>query len=413
MRRDASAWLVVSTIAMTLLVQSLTSMAIMTPTVLAPVAASELGVQASRIGLLVAWIYFVAIVTGLFCDTLIARYGPVRVLEFAVVAVSAGLVGGLGGNIVVTVLLATLAGAAHGLVNPSSSTILLRAAPPGYRSLVFSVKQTGVPLGSALASVLIPALLHFMHWHYAVTTLGVASAFALLAVAPFRPVYDRDLVPQQRLRLRDVGAPVAAIRSQPALFRLALTSAVYSSVQMSLFTYMMLYLIVELDYSLVKAGLVFSVAQAMGVVSRPVWGVVADRLNASRLLLSGLGVAMGLCGAAAAMFSPSLPLAVIVAVCAIYGASAIGWNGIYLAEVARLAPEGKVGLCTGGALMFTFSGALAGPPLFGAIVGVTGSYALGFAVFALPPLLAGLRLAFPVRVAHAAHERHGPESKSS
>ena len=155
----------------------------------------------------------------------------------------------------------------------------------------------------------------------------------------------------------------------------------------------MLFLIVDLGYSLLAAGLVFSVAQGAGVLSRPVWGVIADRYQASRALLAGLGITMGLCGAAAALFTPATLPALIIAVCALYGASAIGWNGVYLAEVARLAPPGKVGMLTGGSLLFTFTGAVTGPPLFGAILGASGSYALGFGVFAILPLVAGLRLA--------------------
>ncbi len=391
--------LLISTIAMMLGVQSLTSMAVLTPTVLAPVAAGELGVQASRIGILVAWIYLVAVVAGLVCDGLIARYGPVRVLELAVVLVAVGLAAAWGGNLAVVILLATFAGAAHGLVNPSSSTILLHASPPGYRSLIFSIKQTGVPLGGALAGLVIPALLHVMAWRYAVLVLGAASAFALVAIVPFRRIYERERNPRERIRLSAIGAPIAAVRSQPGLMSLALTSAVYSSVQTSLFTYLMLYLIVELDYSLVTAGVVFSVAQGMGIVSRPVWGVIADRLHVARQLLAGLGVVMGLCGVAAALFTPATPAAVIVVVCAVYGATAVGWNGIYLAEIARLAPQGKVGLVTGGAMLFTFSGALAGPPVFGAVIALSGSYALGFALFALPPFALGLRLAFSARPA--------------
>ena len=122
------------------------------------------------------------------------------------------------------------------------------------------------------------------------------------------------------------------------------------------------------------------------------WGVIADRFQASRPLLAGLGITMGLCGAAAALFTPASVPALIIAVCAVYGASAIGWNGVYMAEVARLAPPGQVGMLTGGSLLFTFTGAVTGPPLFGAILGYSGSYSPSFGVFAILPLLAGLRL---------------------
>jgi MFS family permease len=122
---------------MAVVVQSLTSMAMLVPTVLAPVAAPELGVQASRIGVLVAFTYVSAIVSGLICDGLIARFGPVRVFEFAIVLVAVGLGSGYGGQFALAFVLAGLAGTAHGLVNPASSTILLIASPPRYRSLIF------------------------------------------------------------------------------------------------------------------------------------------------------------------------------------------------------------------------------------------------------------------------------------
>lgn len=384
---------------MALAVQALTSMAMLVPTVLAPVAAGELGVQASRIGVLVAFTYFVAILSGLICDTLIARFGPVRVFEFAVVLVAIGLASGFGGNLTGVVVLAALAGTAHGLVNPASSTILMHASPPRYRSLIFSIKQTGVPLGSAIASVLIPVLLQSMHWHYAVLVLGAASAFLLLAIAPFRSVYDRDRNPRQRIRLSGIGTKISEVVSHPELLMLGLSSGAYAAVQMSLFTYLMLYLIVDLGYTLFLAGLVFSVAQLMGIVSRPVWGMVADRLQSPRALLAGLGIAMGLCGLAAALSTPATPLAAMLVLCAGYGASAVGWNGVFLAEVARIAPPGRVGVVTGGVMLFTFSGSVLGPPTFGAILAFSGSYTLGFLFFALLPLAMGFKLAFPSRAA--------------
>jgi hypothetical protein len=77
----------------------------------------------------------------------------------------------------------------------------------------------------------------------------------------------------------------------------------------------------------------------------------------------------------------------------LYGASAVGWNGVFLAEVARSAPAGQVGTATGGTQFFTFGGAMLGPPVFTALVSATGSYAWAFAFFAIVPLAIALRLA--------------------
>jgi hypothetical protein len=95
---------------------------------------------------------------------------------------------------------------------------------------------------------------------------------------------------------------------------------------------------------------------------------------------------------AVSRFTPDWPLAAIVGVAMVFGASAIGWNGVYLSEVARRAPAGQVGTATGGTQFFTFLGALSGPPLFAASVSVTGGYGGGFAAFAVLPLAAGVLL---------------------
>lgn len=73
----------------------------------------------------------------------------------------------------------------------------------------------------------------------------------------------------------------------------------------------------------------------------------------------------------------------VVLLCVVYGASAFGWNGVYIAEVARVAPEGKVAIATGGSLAVTYFGVVVGPFFFWLIVTVTGSYAIAFGSAAL------------------------------
>lgn len=77
---------------------------------------------------------------------------------------------------------------------------------------------------------------------------------------------------------------------------------------------------------------------------------------------------------------------------AVFGASAIGWNGVYLAEVARRAPAGAVGAATAAALFITFGGVLAGPPIFAFMVKTGMSYGAAFIAVAAPALLCGLAL---------------------
>ena len=74
-------------------------------------------------------------------------------------------------------------------------------------------------------------------------------------------------------------------------------------------------------------------------------------------------------------------MAAILATSAVFGATAIGWNGVMLSEVARLAPANRVGAITGASGFVTFGGVMIGPPSFALIAALTGGYRYGFATF--------------------------------
>ena len=80
---------------------------------------------------------------------------------------------------------------------------------------------------------------------------------------------------------------------------------------------------------------------------------------------------------------------------AVVSATALSWHGILLSEAARLAPAGRVGAVTGGVLSFGQIGALAGPLVFSLLLNLTGGYAAGWAVCAVPALWVGISLLRP------------------
>jgi len=375
----------VAAVGVTLAVQSLTAMALAVPSVLAPVAAGDFDVAPTAVGRWVGLSYMVAMFAGLAGGTFVGRYGPARMLQVAVLGVVLGLAIGAGAHLALLLLCGALLGAAHGLVNPASSAILAVASPSRIRSMVFSIKQTGVPLGGAVAGILVPGLLLWMSWQAAVLALALGALALLVVVAPYRRVYDSTRK-TERLHILAFASPVAEVWANRPIRELGVVSGVYSSIQISFITYLVSYLKLELGYSLLAAGLVFSAAQISGALGRVLWGAVADHVFKPRSVLAALGLVMALCGFAVASFTAAWSAAAVLTVCVLYGATAVGWNGVFLAEVARLAPEGRVAFLTGGTQFFTFAGVLIGPPLFGAIVSLTGSYGAGFVATAVLPL---------------------------
>ncbi len=384
-------------LAVTLAVQALTSMAMIAPSVMAPVAALELGVSAKDIGWFVALEYLVAMLSGLACGALIGRFGAVRVCQIAVCLAAAGLAAGTGAVLPLVFAAAGLIGSGYGLVNPASSHILASAAPPRMMSLIFSIKQTGVPLGGALAGVLVPPLVLSLGWRWAAVAVALLCLAVALAVQPARAADAATRPGAGTGSVADFFAPLAMVFANPAVLELALVSMIFGSAQLALIAYLVSYLNLELGYGLVAAGLIYSSAHAAGIVGRITWGAVADRWLSPRSMLGLLGVVMALSGMGVASFSTDWPLPAVILVSALFGASAVGWNGVYLAEVARRAPPGRVGAITGGTQFLTFIGALAAPPLFGFVVGLVGSYGKAYFAFCLLPAFAGLRMLLSAR----------------
>jgi MFS family permease len=83
---------------------------------------------------------------------------------------------------------------------------------------------------------------------------------------------------------------------------------------------------------------------------------------------------------------------VVGVIAGVLSATALSWHGVLLAETASAAPEGMRGAVTGGVLSFGQVGALAGPLMYSALLGLTGSYGVGFIVCGIPALLVGINL---------------------
>ena len=376
----------------TLTIQAMVSMALLALPVMAPVVAQALGVSTTYTGLYVAVVYAGAMLASLAAGAAVARFGAIRVSQAGLVLCAAGLALCAVPSVVTIALGALLIGLGYGPITPASSHLLALTTPASRMSVVFSVKQTGVPLGGVLAGAGVPGLLLLVGWQGALLVVAAASLLCALVAQPLRKTLDTDRDAHASLALSNLAHPIKLVLSHPALTLLAGCSFVFSCAQLSLTTYLVVYLHETLAYGLVAAGLALSLSQFGGVVGRILWGWVADRWLGARRMLVVLAGGMTLSAVATASLLPGWPPVLVLAVLVVFGASAVGWNGVYLAEVARQAPPGQASIATGGTLAFTFFGVVLGPPAFGAISGAFGSYRAGYLALAVPLALCGVVL---------------------
>ena len=375
----------------TLAIQALVAMAVLTPPVLAPLAAPAIGVSANIIGVYTAVIYAAACLAAAASGGPIHRLGAIRLSQYCLLLCAAGLALAATAEPFLVLAGGLLLGVGYGPVTPASSHLLIRQTPPHRRSLVFSLKQTGVPVGGVLAGILVPALALALGWRGAALVSAALCLLVATLVEPLHRRLDSDANPRARYP-SGVLAAIRLVLGLPALRRLALASLAFSAIQLCFSAFVVTFLTDRIGLALVTAGAVMAAAQAAGVAARILWGWVADRFLSARLLLLLLGLLMAASGAATGLITADWPVGAIAGVTMLLGASALGWNGVYLAEVAHLAPAGAAGAATGGALSLTFLGVVIGPPLFSAVVAASGSYRPAFLAAALIAAAAAVTL---------------------
>lgn len=385
---------VVFPIIITLSVQALVSMAAVSVPVFMPAASEELYLKPSLVGLFVTLIYVGATLSAPGSGAVINRLGPIRVSQVCLLLCALGSSMFYLASIPWMVLGALLIGLGYGPVTPASSHLLVKTTPSQVMAMVFSIKQTGVPLGGVLAGAIVPQLVDTFGWQTSAVCVGGFTMALAFGIEPFRRQYDAPVQEKTGFSWKGLFAPLEMALKQRTLRQVVLASFFFATMQLCFISFIVTYLVDGIGMSLVRAGMMLSAAQFAGILGRVLWGTLADRYLSPRLMLGLLGIAMAFASFGTALFSAEWPHSAVLLVCIVFGSAAIGWNGVYLAEVARVVKPELAGLATGGSLFFTFCGVLLGLPIFSLLVDFTGSYSIGFLCTGLVTLTYGTMLCF-------------------
>ncbi len=373
-------------LAATLTIQMFVSLAATAPAVLAPALAPDLGLTPKWLGLFVGILYTGTMIGSLACGGLIARWGAIRLSQVCVLACACGIAAIAvlpGAAAPLLIAIAFFMGLGYGPITPASSDVLARTTPPAQMALMFSLKQTGVPAGTALAGALMPVAALALDWRGALIAVALLGLVVALGAQPTRHRLDAQRRPAERFSLAGMVRPLKLVMRVPALRELSLIGFAFAAVQISMTSFLVLFLHETLEWSLVQSGLALTVATVSAILGRILWGLVADRTGRPRQVLIALGTLACLCGLALATSGPDWPVPLLLVLLVVYGATAIGWNGVQLAELARLSPPGTAGEVTGASGFVTYAGVVIGPPAFAGLTAVFGSYRAGFLMAAL------------------------------
>jgi MFS family permease len=375
----------------TLATQSLATMAAYSFPVVAPVIAQDLEVPGTLVGFFISTVYGVGIISALLSPRFIRRFGAVRVSQLVLIATLAMLVACAIGSIASVILGAALLGLAYGATAPASAHLLVPRTPPRVMNLVLSIRQIGVPLGGVLAGLVMAPLTLSLGWQAALLWQTIPVLAAVLLLECVRRSWDVDRDPKRQILSKGLFAPVQILFDRPELRRLSFVSFIYGGIQLCFIAFLTVHLTSKTGFDLVQAGWALAIYQLAAVVSRPIWGWMADNWISAQMLLVWQGFIMGATAVLTGQFGMDWAPWLILSLCAVAGTTASGFTGLAYAEWARLGGAQRTE-ATGLGSGLMFAGVLLLPSLFSVTVTSLDDYAVSYGFVGVLAGLAGLML---------------------
>ena len=257
------------------------------------------------------------------------------------------------------------------------------------RGMALGIRQTGVPLGGALAAVGLPLVVAWIDLRAALLVLAAGCAGA--AFASWR--WMREPPPAAFVGRPTIDAPPP--HRDRRLWRLSLGSSVIVVAQAGLFGFLVLFLHDEKGWSVTAAAGALGLLYAGGAVARILAGRWSDRIDERVAPLRSLVAAASvLLLGAGALEAAGAPTPLMLTVLLAGGILASSWNGLSLTAATEMSGREHAGKAIGVQnTMLNGAGALA-PIAFASAVVAT-SWALSWIALAVCQL-AGVALLAPL-----------------
>jgi MFS family permease len=364
--------------------------------VMAPYLARMLDVDASYVGYQISLLFGAAMLASGMVGPVVLRWGACRAMQGALWLSAAGMIAALTGELWLMPLAALCIGTSNALAAAGAAHLLFRFGPSQHRNLIFSIKQTGVPLGWAAIALVAPTMTLSLGWQVPLLVILTYAIATALALERWRRFWDDDRDPHAAGQTHLLTGVIVLWR-YPTLRYLGIAAFFFSLVQLCVGTFTVNLLVHDVGYSLVAAGVMLSLVQIAGMAGRLTFGWIADRsANAIAVLtLTSVAAAAGCVGSV--FISTTWPTFALGLFYALFGVVAYGWNGVMHAQIARLSPPGMVSVATGGVMVWIFAGILIGPALFAVVYRSIGSYTAMFGYLAVGALISATLAAFAVR----------------
>ena len=353
------------------------------PVIILPVIMESLNVDIAKAGLLMSVFALSGLILALPAGYICQKLNPKKTILLALFFVVAGSVlGALASSINVLLFTRFIEGAGMGLVIVAAPAFISMLFPPnelGKPMGIFSIYMT---VGTVLIFNISPILAKDSNWQACWWFIAVSSAVILVLVQLFAkmPEMGEDIEGQasQQPSIKD------ALKSK-SLWMIGLAYFMFATTLFYANTYLPTYLQKVFQMDVQKASLFATIPALLGVVSAPLYGTIADKMQAKKkIMLFGLLV-----------FAPVMagvflvPRSMLVLMLVLWGLLVMGFPAIIMAAAPETVPSvALAGIAMAILAFFQNLGGFIGPAVYGNILasqgwGTTGMLLIPLGVLAV------------------------------
>ncbi|MBH8608994.1 MFS transporter [Thermoactinomyces sp. CICC 10521] len=277
-----------------------------------------------------------------------------------------------------------LVGIHYGTAQPGGSKVVIKWFDSTERGFAMGIRQSGIPIGGALAGWVIPVLSSRYDWPVAV---GMQAIFAIAGGLAFLFFYREPFASNKRsIENYRFWGELKKLCRQKQLHPLLFSGFILVSLQIVLVAHLMIFLKSTMkQITLVSAGQMLSVCLWSGMVGRILLAWLSDKLwTGDRIRPLMLSICSSVIGLLALVVLPhDSPVWALFILCAWLGFFGIGWYSLFIVEIAEKSSRYAIGLTVSYALTLNQIAIITAPLVFGLLVDWQGSYQFAWIILAI------------------------------
>jgi sugar phosphate permease len=284
-------------------------------------------------------------------------------------------------NFLGTVAVLVVSGFGCGCFPTVATKAVLNWFPMRERGTAIGINQTSLNVAGIFTASILPTLALTFGWRIAFISIALIP----LTASVFSYIFYRD-PPRGTSTVeppRSSGSSWGKVKLVLLDRNILLVAFACLGLCICEFTftgYLVIYLTEVVGLSVTVAGGYLALANMGGAFGKPIFGALSDRVfrGSRRKPLIIVGALILVLTILMQMISASTPYWAMLGVIVLFGFTAIGWGGMNLILTSEFAGKENAGLAVGYSAMISLTGNLVGPPIFGWMVDVTGTYSLGW-----------------------------------